>query len=274
MVVSPAGTDINGDLQSGGKKEAILGVFRSARLIIAQGTGMVERLAEAVPEFGRRVVVVQKSICWLGEEHFDLRGAAGLGAEEFLFFLPAGIRPVKGNLECLANLEKVHAARPHVRVVFAGPNLDSDYCARFEALVDRTKNFARWIPLIPPAGMRAAYGASDVVLNTSFSEGLSNALLEGMAAGRPVLASDIRGNRTAVVGKNGNLPSGCLFNPGDPEDFVKKALRLVDDGAFRDAFAEEGRRRAGEWPTPAEEGEGLIRAYEKAVRSETPGGAG
>ena len=266
LVVSPAGTDINGDLRSGKNKETILGVFRLARLIIAQGQGIAERLAEAAPGFGDRTVAIPKSICWLGRDAFDIRRTLGWGAEEFLFFLPAGIRPVKGNLECLEYLQEVHAARPEVRVVFAGPSLDADYFARFESLVRRTGHFARWIQLIPPACMRAAYGGSDVVVNASFSEGLSNALLEGMAAGRPVLASDIRGNRTAVLGKNGDPPSPCLFDPKDPEDFRKKALRLVEDEAFREALGEEGRKRAAEWPTPAEEAEALIRAYERAVR--------
>ncbi len=265
LVVSPAGTDINGDLRSRKNKETILGAFRLARVIIAQGQAIAERLAEAAPEFGGRTVAVPKSICWLGRRAFDIRRTLGWGAGEFLFFLPAGIRPVKGNLECLEYLREVHAARPEVRVVFAGPSLDADYFARFESLVRRNGHFARWIPLIPPACMRAAYGGSDVVLNTSFSEGLSNALLEGMAAGRPVLASDIGGNRTAVTGKNGYPPSGCLFDPNDPEDFKQKALRLVDDKGFREALGEEGRRRAAEWPTPAQEAEALILAYRMAV---------
>jgi hypothetical protein len=49
---SPAGMDINGDLQSVKKREAILRVFRLARVVIAQGQGMVERLTEVAPECG------------------------------------------------------------------------------------------------------------------------------------------------------------------------------------------------------------------------------
>jgi glycosyltransferase involved in cell wall biosynthesis len=263
-VVSPAGTDINGDLKNDSRREIILRVFHSARAIIAQGPATLQRLGELLPQSNGRIFPVPKSIGWFGEEEIRLRELAGCRPGDILFFLPAGVRPVKRNLECLRGLEIVHSARPRVRVVFAGPPLDEQYAARFEEEVRRCEAFARWIPLIPPAAMRSAYEAADVVLNASRSEGLSNALLEAMAAGRPLLAADIPGNRASVRGKNGEEPSGCLFELDNPEDFVSEALRLIDDENLRNALGEAGKRRAADWPGPDDEADGLIRAYEFA----------
>ena len=163
-------------------------------------------------------------------------------------------------------LEEVHAARPRVRAVFAGPAIDEKYAFRFETEIRRCVAFARWIPLIPPAAMRSAYREADVVLNASSSEGLSNALLEAMAAGRPLLATDIGGNREPVLGQNGDEPSGCLFALNDPGDFVRQAIRLADDENLRKGLALAGEKRAAAWPGPGDEAGGLIRAYEFALR--------
>lgn len=110
--------------------------------------------------------------------------------------------------------------------------------------------------------MRSAYESADVALNTSFAEGLSNAILEAIAAGRPILASDIPGNRGPVRGLNGDRPAGLLFDPRNAEHFVGQALRLIDDPEERIALVRSGRARAAKWPTPEDEADGLIRAYE------------
>ena len=266
-VVSPAGTDINGDFMNGPRGEVLSRVFHSARAIIAQGPATLQRLGEILPQLNGRIFLVPKSVAWFGEEEIRLRELAGCRPGEILFFLPAGIRPVKRNLECLIGLEKVHSARPGARVVFAGPPLDEEYASRLEKEIRRSAAFARWIRLLPPAVMRSAYEAADVVLNTSHSEGLSNSLLEAMAAGRPLLAADITGNRAPLLGKNGDEPSGLLFDLHDPEDFPRQAMRLIDDQNLRSALGLAGKKRAAGWPSPGDEADGLIKAYEFALQS-------
>jgi glycosyltransferase involved in cell wall biosynthesis len=267
FVVSPAGTDINKDWKAAARRVAISRVFESAQAIIAQGPGTLERMKEVLPSSDGRIFPVPKSILWFGEDDWPLRDLAKCLPGDVLFFLPAGIRPVKGNLECLMALERVRTVRPQVRVVFAGPELDPVYTARFAKEVRRCAAFAFWVPLIPPAAMRSAYEAADVVLNSSFSEGLSNSLLEGMASGRPLLASDIPGNRGPIWGETGEEPAGLFFDPQDPENFIKQSLRLIDDQTLRNSLGRAGRRRAATWPGPKEEADGLIRAYEFARRS-------
>ncbi len=265
LVVSPGGTDINLDLEMDDRKETVRQVYRMARFIIVQSDETLKRVEDLFPHLRDRLVLVPKSFHWLGEDVFDLRSAAGFDPHDVLFFLPAGIRPVKGNLECLTAFERVHAARPRARVVFAGPALDRDYAGRFEKKVRESRSFARWIPSVPPSAMRSAYNASDIVLNASSSEGLSNAMLEAIACGRPVLASDIPGNWWPVLGKNGDSPAGRLFDRDDPDDFKRKALSLIDDKELRKAFGQAGVQRALRWPTPEAEAEGLIRVYRAAM---------
>lgn len=265
MVASPAGTDINIDVEMPDRRDIVLKVCRMARAIVAQGRETLQRLMKLLPGLRDHIVMVPKAFFWLGYDPYDLRKAAGSGPGDILFFMPGGIRPVKGNLECFGAMEKVHAVRPQVRVVFAGPALDPKYTARFEKEVRRLSDFARWIPLIPPEAMRSAYKASDVVLNASFAEGLSNSLLEAIATGRPVLASNIPGNRWPVLGEAGDQPAGYLFDLKDPDDFVRYALKLIDEERLRRGFGQAGRLRASRWPTTQEEAVGLIAAYKIAL---------
>lgn len=265
MILSPGGTDINLDFERSDRQETVINVYRTARIIVAQSRETVKRLEALLPGLQERIALVPKAFCWLGNDRFDLRKIAGSGPEDLLFFLPAGIRPVKGNLECLTAFEKVHAARPWAKIVFAGPDIDGAYSSRFREELKRRQSFARRIPSIPPEAMHSAYQTSDIVLNTSFSEGLSNALLEAIAVGRPVLASHIPGNWWPVLGENGDQPAGPLFKAEDPDDFIHQAIRLIDDEGLRESFGRAGRERALRWPTPEIEADGLIQLYKTAI---------
>ena len=267
IVVSPAGTDISVDLKETDRREVISKVLGLASAIIVQRHEAMLTLKEADPDVDGRVAYVPKSFSWLGNDVFDLRRTAGCQPGSVLFFLPAGVRPVKGNLECLTALEKVYVARPSIRIVFAGPSLDHDYATQFGKEVARLKAFARWLPLIPTRAMRSAYDAADIVLISSFSEGLSNALLEAMAAGKPILASDIPGNREHVLGEDGEGPCGFLYDLNGPEDFVRKAVALVDDERLRRSLGGLGQKKSTQGPSPEDEAVQLALVYERAMDS-------
>ncbi len=265
LVVSPSGTDMNIESRRQSGREIVGRVLSRADAIIIQSEEGRIRLAELVPERMDRLFFVPKSFVWLGEEPSELRSAAGAGPDDVLFFMPAGIRPVKGNLECLLGFERVHGLRDRARIVFAGPSLDEEYTDRFRREVTRLQAFARWIQAIAPAAMRSAYSSADIVMNGSFSEGLSNVLIEGKAAGKPLLAADIPGNRWPVLGDPGDLPMGLLFEPGGRDDFVRKSLMLIDDAEFRRKLGEAGAAYASRMPGSGDEARALVGIYEAAM---------
>lgn len=74
---------------------------------------------------------------------------------------------------------------------------------------------------------------ADVVISTSLREGLPKALLEAIAIGKPILASDIRGNKELVLdGYN-----GFLYPKNDIEAFEYKLDKLYKDSALRERFS-------------------------------------
>jgi len=268
-VGTPAGTDLNQDLRDPDKMETLRRICRRTQGIVVQNRYFSPLLTDLLPSLGDRLSHVPKSLCWLGDRPCRLRERTGIGADNFVFFLPAGIRPVKGNLAGLLALEEVYRRRPHVRVVFAGPILDEEYGARFAGELERRSSFARWLPAIAPQAMAAAYGEIEVVLNCSVSEGLANTLLEAIAAGKPVLAADIEGNLWPVRGDGSVGPCGLLYDPRDKYGFVDQALRLVDDVVLRADLVQAARKRAAALPSPEEEIDGLLAVYNR-TRDELP----
>jgi glycosyltransferase involved in cell wall biosynthesis len=269
LVVSPAGTDLAfQEGQSHGLETTVAQVCRRACVIVTQGDWTAKKLSTLFPDVKDRILHVTKSFTWFGNDSFDLRKLAGWLPEHFVFFLPAGIRPVKRNLETLRAIQKIYAMRPHVRLAFAGPSLDQEYTALFQEELERHSEFARWIPIIPHGSMRSAYASIDIVINSSSSEGLSNSVLEAIAAGKPILASDIPGNRWPIVGEKGISACGLLFKVSDINDFIRAALKLIDDEKLRNQLSQVAIDRASTWPGPDEEASGLIHAYEEAIKKQ------
>ena len=85
----------------------------------------------------------------------------------------------------------------------------------------------------------------DVLLSTSAYEGQSNTILEAMAAGVPVLATDIPGNRDLVVdGETGILiPDGGDDFRFRRRRFVETTLYLLENAELRRSMGEAAKRR-------------------------------
>ncbi len=73
---------------------------------------------------------------------------------------------------------------------------------RLEAMASRlgVRDRVRFLGAIPHEELREIYGAADASVLASSREGWANVLLESMACGTPVIASDIPGTREVVAG--------------------------------------------------------------------------
>lgn len=72
------------------------------------------------------------------------------------------------------------------------------------------------------------YGKFDIYVNCSFSEGMSNTVLESMACGLPVVVSDVAGHRTWL-----DEGDNALFFNSDDADALAAALASLDSGERR-----------------------------------------
>jgi len=79
----------------------------------------------------------------------------------------------------------------------------------------------------------------DVLWLASGYEGLPNSIMEAMAAGVPVVATDIPGNRDLVVPGE----TGILVEVGDRVAFARETCKILDDHELADRFGRAARER-------------------------------
>jgi glycosyltransferase involved in cell wall biosynthesis len=79
----------------------------------------------------------------------------------------------------------------------------------------------------------------DVQVSSSFIEGVSNALLEGMAAGKPIVATAMAGNPEIVAPGQ----TGFLVPPSDPDALAEAIIRLLTNRELRMQMGMMGRQR-------------------------------
>ena len=80
--------------------------------------------------------------------------------------------------------------------------------------------------------------ASDICVLSSQAEGFSNSILEYMAAGRAVVATDVGGASEAIV----EGQTGYLVKSGDDRTMAERIISLLKDPDKRRAMGAGGRR--------------------------------
>jgi glycosyltransferase involved in cell wall biosynthesis len=83
-------------------------------------------------------------------------------------------------------------------------------------------------------------GAHIACQPSTYREGLPKSALEAMAAGKPLVATDIAGLREAVIHEQ----TGLLVPPGNPAALAAALQRLIADPALRARLGAAGRERA------------------------------
>lgn len=170
----------------------------------------------------------------------DLRASLDIGPETFAWMAVAAYRPEKdlpGMLRAFARVRS--SARTEGRTValrVAGGGEPDDAWFRLLAELELDDDVA-W------AGTRddipAFLQASDAVVLSSKYEGLPNAVLEGLAAGKPVVSTDVGGVRELLE----DGVSGALVPPGDHEALAREMWALMRlDPARRAEMGAAGRR--------------------------------
>jgi L-malate glycosyltransferase len=257
VVVTLTGTDANHDLFDPARAALVRRVLEGAAALVVFHPSIAGRVGAALPDLGNRLVNIPQSVRLPAGEPFELARHWPLSPGRVLFVFPAGIRMVKNPRLPLEPLDRVVGRHPEVRLLYAGPILDPDEGdALLGALRDRP--WARHVGSVPHAQMASLLAQADVVLNCSLSEGgMANSVLEALALGRAVLASDIEGNRSVVE----DGVTGLLFR--DTGDFEVQAERLAADPALRARLGLAGRRLVESRYPPGREIEAYLAVYRR-----------
>ena len=117
-----------------------------------------------------------------------------------------------------------------------------DYHEEIRRLVNELKIFNRCIFLGSQSDMPGIYNACDITVLTSAREGTPNVLLESMACGTPVIASDVADNAEIVP----NGKAGFIVPFGDVNAFAHYVHILISDNDKRKYMGRQARNWVSE----------------------------
>ena len=174
-----------------------------------------------------------------------VRRDLGLGDDAKLLITVGRLSTPKGHRYLIDAVHSIATLHPDAHFLFVG---DGELRPELEARAAACGMSARIHFLGARRDVAQLLAASDVFVLPSLWEGLSIALLEAMAAGLPIVATDVSGTRQAIQnGKTGLLiPAGDSGHLADALNRVLSAL--VKPGEHNDVrrMGEAARRRVVE----------------------------
>jgi teichuronic acid biosynthesis glycosyltransferase TuaC len=133
-----------------------------------------------------------------------MRTRLGLPADARIILYVGRFLATKGLRELLQAFENLAAKDTSVRLVLIGDGVMREELQARVAASNSRAGILMPGPMQPDA-IAEWVGAADLLCLPSYSEGYPNAVLEALASGRPVVASDVGGIPEMVNGHNGRL---------------------------------------------------------------------
>jgi glycosyltransferase involved in cell wall biosynthesis len=183
----------------------------------------------------------------------------GCGDDGRINILKVGrLSPEKGHGLLLDAFHRVARAEPRLQLLIVGTGpLEAQLREQVQRLELRDQvQFLGFVSDMPPL-----YARADLIVQSSFTEGLPNVILEGAYLRVPMLATRV-GGTDEVMGEG---IGGELIEPGSVEELERGLRRFLDDPARFAAMAERAPQRIREHFSFAARTDALSRIYEELV---------
>ena len=220
--------------------ERALAPWTSAYVVVSEAMGRT--LARQLPSLSDRIVAIPNGVdlaAFSGdaeESRAALRDELGCGPETRLLGVLANLTPDKGHRFLLQAVASMGDAAQDLRLVLIGEGAEREAIAaqaRDLGLADQVTLLGHRndVPRLLPG--------LDLLAQPSVREGMPVGILEGMAAGLPIAATDVGGTTEALDGGN----CGLLVPPRDPAALRRALEELLGDPDRAGSLAAAGRRR-------------------------------
>lgn len=261
VVLTALGSDVNRMLPDPVHGAQIRAALRNAQAVTTVSKELRTKIVAAgVAE--DRVVVVPNGVDTHIFRPLD-RGTArerlGLSREAALIVCVARLSREKGLHVAIDAMPGVLQSVPNARLSLIGDGIER------QALEEQSRKLGcegqvQFVGAVPPAAVPDWLAAADVVALPSLSEGHPNAVMEALAAGRPVVASNV-----GAVAEYVYSEVGRVVEPGAPQELGAALLEAL--GRRWDPQAIAGTVAGHTWAACA----GAYLAVLKGVRGAGPG---
>ena len=151
----------------------------------------------------------------------ETRSELGLSKGDIAIVMVANLIHYKGHRELIEAFAQIAASDPRLRLFIAGE--DRGIAQGLLSDARRLGVESRISLMGPRSDVPVLLSAMDVGVLASHEEGFSNALLEKLAAGLPVVATNVGGNPEALE----NMPDCVLVEPQNADDLARGLASVV-----------------------------------------------
>ena len=166
----------------------------------------------------------------------EIRKALDISSHETVVTSIGRLHQQKGYCYLLTAMQMVARVAPNVKLLLIG---DGALREELAAQAVETGLAHSVVFLGERNDIPEILACTDIYINSSLNEGLPFSVLEAMAAGVPVVATMVEGNRELVR----NAETGLLVPPRDPENLAKAIILLLNDQKYRMALGLRGKER-------------------------------
>jgi glycosyltransferase involved in cell wall biosynthesis len=168
------------------------------------------------------------------EQRAPYRTTLGLPPETFVIGYAGRIQKVKRIDLLLLAFSIVFSRFPQARLIIAGEgdlkNEMQEYAFKLGI-----SDAVLWLGLCSEIPRFLA--AVDIYIQSSSNEGLSLSILEAMAAGKPIVATDVGGGNESII----NEITGILVKPGNPHAIANAVIDLLEHPDKQTRFGQAAR---------------------------------
>jgi len=215
-------------------------VWRRVDRVLSVSERLADRMAREVGYPRERIHTIRNGLDlaqWGAGDRARTRATLGAATGEVLVLAVGRLVPVKNHALLLDALAQAHRAGVRCRLLLAG---DGPLRPQIEAQV-RALGIDSSVSLLGERrDVPDLLAACDLFVLSSDSEGMSNTIIEAMAAGRPVIATNVGGNSELVI----DGETGVLVEARNAASLADALAVLVSDSAKREVMGSEGRARA------------------------------
>lgn len=178
------------------------------------------------------------------EARREKRAELGLPPGEILIGSVGSLYWVKDPQTPLEAVVKVLQKRDDVTFLWAGGDRagDEPLKEKLQAQVKELGVEKKILYLGPRGDVPSILAALDIFVSSSITEGMSNSILEAMASGLPVVATDVGGNSEIIQ----NREHGYLIPPRRPDILADVLLQLAANRRIRATLGRRARQRVEE----------------------------
>jgi glycosyltransferase involved in cell wall biosynthesis len=175
------------------------------------------------------------------------------------------LEPIYDNATAIRSLRLLRQSLPGVQLLIAGSGPEADNLQKLAQDLG-LQSEVEFAGRVAAEDMPALYARAGIALNPSRVDNMPNSVLEALAAGIPVVSTNVGGVPFIVE----NEKNALLVPPGDEAAMASAMLRIFQDSALAERLTAEGRKTAEScaWPRVRET---LFQVYRDALGGKISG---